>query len=153
VDVGHLDETDFPPHRSEAVHDRFGGVTSIPRRSRFLVLHTAVPMWPSSCSDAEMGEAGEGRRATGGRGDTRPELAEEILAFCRAHLSHFKCPRSVEFTDAMPRGENGKLYKKQLRDAYWANPPRARPRERRSPGGRPYQKRSRRSRPRRSTRT
>jgi len=44
------------------------------------------------------------------------------MTFCREHLSHYKCPRSVDFTDALPRGENGKLYKKQLRDAYWASP-------------------------------
>jgi acyl-coenzyme A synthetase/AMP-(fatty) acid ligase len=51
-----------------------------------------------------------------------PELERQILEFCRENLSHYKCPRSVDFTDALPRGENGKLYKKQLRDAYWANP-------------------------------
>ena len=50
-----------------------------------------------------------------------PELAAEIMAFCREHLSRYKCPRSVDFTDALPRGENGKLYKKALRDAYWAS--------------------------------
>jgi long-chain acyl-CoA synthetase len=50
-----------------------------------------------------------------------PELAAEILAFCRDNLSHYKCPRSVDFTGHLPRGENGKLYKKPLRDAYWAS--------------------------------
>jgi hypothetical protein len=43
------------------------------------------------------------------------------MAFCRANLSHYKCPRSVDFTEELPRGENGKLYKKQLREAYWAS--------------------------------
>ncbi len=50
-----------------------------------------------------------------------PALEAEIIAFCRLHLSHYKCPRSVDFTDQLPRGENGKLYKKGLREAYWAN--------------------------------
>jgi long-chain acyl-CoA synthetase len=50
-----------------------------------------------------------------------PDLEREILAFCRDHLSHYKCPRSVDFTDELPRGENGKLYKKALRDTYWAS--------------------------------
>ena len=50
-----------------------------------------------------------------------PELETEIIAFCRANLSHYKCPRSVDFTDQLPRGENGKLYKKALREAYWAS--------------------------------
>ena len=46
-------------------------------------------------------------------------LATELIAFCRANLSHVKCPRSVDFIDAMPRGDNGKLYKKVLRAPYW----------------------------------
>ena len=50
-----------------------------------------------------------------------PSWRNEILAFCRDHLSHYKCPRSVDFIDELPRGENGKLYKKPLRDSYWAS--------------------------------
>jgi long-chain acyl-CoA synthetase len=47
-------------------------------------------------------------------------LANEILAFCAERLAKYKCPRSVDFTDAMPRDPNGKLYKRKLRDPYWA---------------------------------
>jgi long-chain acyl-CoA synthetase len=46
-------------------------------------------------------------------------LATELVAFCREHLAHPKCPRSIDFTDALPRLPTGKLYKKELRDAYW----------------------------------
>ncbi|WP_149789111.1 acyl-CoA synthetase [Lutimaribacter pacificus] len=46
-------------------------------------------------------------------------LSSEIIEFCRATLNHVKCPRSVDFIDVMPRGENGKLYKKTLLDPYW----------------------------------
>ncbi|WP_088625421.1 acyl-CoA synthetase [Oceanicola sp. 22II-s10i] len=46
-------------------------------------------------------------------------MSEEIIAFCREHLSHVKCPRTVDFIDEMPRGDNGKLYKKILREPYW----------------------------------
>jgi long-chain acyl-CoA synthetase len=45
--------------------------------------------------------------------------AERLMAFCREHLSAIKCPRSVDFIDAMPREANGKLYKRQLRAQYW----------------------------------
>ena len=48
-----------------------------------------------------------------------PELREELLDHCRAQLARYKCPRSVDFTDAMPRDPNGKLYKRKLRDPYW----------------------------------
>ena len=49
-----------------------------------------------------------------------PALAEELIGFCQQHLSRQKCPRSVDFIDAMPRLPTGKLYKKPLRDRYWA---------------------------------
>ena len=48
-----------------------------------------------------------------------PELAEELIAFCRAKLAHLKCPRSVDFEAELPRHPTGKLYKRLLRDRYW----------------------------------
>jgi long-chain acyl-CoA synthetase len=48
-----------------------------------------------------------------------PELATEILEFCASRLAKFKTPKSIDFTDAMPRDPNGKLYKRKLRDPYW----------------------------------
>ena len=51
-----------------------------------------------------------------GAGD---ELARELIAYCRDHLAHVKCPRSVDFEDELPRHPTGKLYKRLLRDRYW----------------------------------
>jgi long-chain acyl-CoA synthetase len=48
-------------------------------------------------------------------------LERELIAFCRDHLAHFKCPRSVDFVDQLPRLPTGKLYKGQLRERYWAD--------------------------------
>jgi long-chain acyl-CoA synthetase len=48
-----------------------------------------------------------------------PELADELIAFCKMHLSHQKCPRSVDFEKELPRLPTGKLYKRLLRDRYW----------------------------------
>jgi len=48
------------------------------------------------------------------------ELAAELLAHCEGMLARYKCPRSLDFTDAMPRDPNGKLYKRTLREPYWA---------------------------------
>jgi long-chain acyl-CoA synthetase len=48
------------------------------------------------------------------------DFAEELIAFCRQHLAHIKCPRSVDFEEELPRLPTGKLYKRQLRDRYWA---------------------------------
>jgi long-chain acyl-CoA synthetase len=48
-----------------------------------------------------------------------PELAAELLAHCRAELATYKCPRTVDFVDELPRDPNGKLYKRLLRERYW----------------------------------
>jgi len=48
-----------------------------------------------------------------------PELAEELMAWCRQQLSPIKCPRSIDFEAELPRHPTGKLYKRLLRDRYW----------------------------------
>ena len=51
----------------------------------------------------------------------RLDLVNELLNFCRAHLSHQKCPRSIDFEAELPRLPTGKLYKRVLRDRYWGD--------------------------------
>jgi acyl-CoA synthetase (AMP-forming)/AMP-acid ligase II len=51
--------------------------------------------------------------------DAGPELERELIEFCRQHLAHYKCPRTVDFSDDLPRQPTGKLYKRLLRDRYW----------------------------------
>ena len=53
---------------------------------------------------------------TAGAGD---DLERRLLAYCHERLAKYKCPRSIEFRDALPRDPNGKLYKRLLRDPYW----------------------------------
>ena len=48
-------------------------------------------------------------------------LGRELIAFCRDNLAHYKCPRSVDFVDELPRLPTGKLYKGVLRERYWAD--------------------------------
>src|SRR5271163_3081588 len=43
----------------------------------------------------------------------------ELIDFCRTRLSHYKCPRSVEFVDSLPKTGTGKILKKDLRKKYW----------------------------------
>jgi long-chain acyl-CoA synthetase len=47
-------------------------------------------------------------------------LAEEILAFSRERLAHYKCPSSVDFIDILPRNPSGKVLKRELRKPFWA---------------------------------
>jgi long-chain acyl-CoA synthetase len=45
-------------------------------------------------------------------------LATELIEWCRARIAHYKCPRRVDFVEALPRHDNGKLYKQVLREQY-----------------------------------
>lgn len=53
--------------------------------------------------------------------ETAAALAAEIVAYCREHLADLKCPRSIDFRPELPRHPTGKLYKRQLRDEFWAD--------------------------------
>ena len=53
--------------------------------------------------------------------DATPALAEDLIAYCKQHLSAIKCPRSVDFERELPRHATGKLYKRLIRDRYWGN--------------------------------
>ena len=43
----------------------------------------------------------------------------DIIGFMRERIAHFKCPRSVDFIDAIPRNPTGKILKRLLREPYW----------------------------------
>jgi long-chain acyl-CoA synthetase len=48
-------------------------------------------------------------------------LAAELIAYCQERIGRYKCPRSIDFRDHLPRTDGGKLYKRLLRDEYWAS--------------------------------
>jgi long-chain acyl-CoA synthetase len=56
---------------------------------------------------------------------TGAELTREIFDYCKERLAKYKWPKSIEYTEALPREDNGKLYKRKLRDPYWAGRARA----------------------------
>ena len=45
--------------------------------------------------------------------------AEELIAHCRTALAGYKCPKRVDFVDALPRTATGKLQKFKLREPFW----------------------------------
>ncbi|HZB43512.1 MAG TPA: acyl-CoA synthetase, partial [Ilumatobacter sp.] len=52
--------------------------------------------------------------------DASAALALELIAYCRQQLADVKCPRTIDFRPELPRHPTGKLYKRILKDEYWA---------------------------------
>jgi long-chain acyl-CoA synthetase len=107
-------------------------------RSTFMIISGGVNIYPQECenllithpkvADAavfgvpneDLGEEVKAVVQVMPGAEAGPALGTELIAFCREHLAPIKCPRSVDFIDAMPRLPTGKLYKKPLREKYWA---------------------------------
>lgn len=98
-----------------------GGVNVYPQEIEdVLALHPSVTdVAVLGVPDETMGEAVKAVVQPAPGATPGPELEQELLDACRARLAGYKCPRSVDFVDELPRQPNGKLYKKQLRARYW----------------------------------
>jgi acyl-CoA synthetase (AMP-forming)/AMP-acid ligase II len=62
---------------------------------------------------------GEAVKAIVVRAEGAEPTAEELISWCRERLAAFKCPKSIDFADALPRNPSGKILKRELRDPYW----------------------------------
>ncbi|MFM7273453.1 MAG: AMP-binding enzyme, partial [Gammaproteobacteria bacterium] len=99
-----------------------GGANIYPAEiENVLILHPAV----ADCAvfgvpDEDWGEAIKAvvqpRAGVGGDAAT----SESIMAFLGERLARMKLPRSIDYLPELPRDPNGKLYKRKLRDPYWA---------------------------------
>ena len=98
-----------------------GGVNIYPQAVDDVLLgHPAVD--DAACVGAPNAEWGEEVRAVvqlGKGAAASPALAEELIAFCRARLAAQKCPRAVDFVEALPRNAAGKALRGQIRAGYW----------------------------------
>jgi long-chain acyl-CoA synthetase len=45
---------------------------------------------------------------------------EAVKAYLRDHVSGFKVPKSVDFRTELPREDSGKIFKRKLREPFWA---------------------------------
>jgi long-chain acyl-CoA synthetase len=122
-DVGYIDEDGYlylTDRRTFMIIS--GGVNIYPQEcENLLITHPAVAdAAVFGVPNEDLGE--EVKAVVQPMPGIRPtaEFAEELIAFCRQHLAHIKCPRSVDFEEELPRLPTGKLYKRQLRDRYWA---------------------------------
>jgi long-chain acyl-CoA synthetase len=122
-DVGYLDDDGYlylTDRRTYMIIS--GGVNIYPQEAEnLLVTHPKV--LDAAVIGVPNDDLGEGVKAvvepaTGV--EPGPDLERELIAFCRAHLASYKCPRSVDFDPGLPRLPTGKLYKRVLRDRYWA---------------------------------
>ncbi|GAA4686976.1 acyl-CoA synthetase [Pseudonocardia yuanmonensis] len=120
-DLGYLDEDGylFLTDR-KAFMIISGGVNIYPREVEdVLVTHPAVlDAAVIGVPDPEMGESVKAVVQPSPGVDAGPGLERELIAFVRERIAHYKAPRSVDFTDFLPRTPTGKLVKQELRDRY-----------------------------------
>ncbi len=121
-DVGYLDEDGYL-YLTDRKHFMIisGGVNIYPQEAEnVLITHEAVmDVAVFGVPNEEFGEEVKAVVQPKDMADATPELAIELMDFCRSKLSHVKCPRSVDFREELPRHPTGKLYKRLLKDEYW----------------------------------
>ncbi|EFC83590.1 acyl-CoA synthetase [Parafrankia sp. EUN1f] len=122
-DVGHVDEDGYlylSDRRDFTIIA--GGVNIYPREIEdVLVMHEEVAdVAVFGVPHPELGEQVKAVVQPATIADAGDALAARLLDYCRDRLAPFKWPRSIDFVPELPRLDNGKLYKKALRDAYWA---------------------------------
>lgn len=114
------------------------GFVYLTDRATFMIISGGVNIYPQECEDLLITHPGVADAAVFGvpnadlgeevKAVVQPldpsaagaDLEAELMAFCREHLANLKCPKSIDFVEALPRLPTGKLYKRELRDRYWA---------------------------------
>ena len=120
-DVGYLDGEGYL-YLTDRRHHMIisGGVNIYPQETEnLLVTHPKVlDAAVFGVPDDEMGQRVMAAVQTVDPADATDQFADELIAWLRDHLSHFKCPRSIAFEAQLPRTETGKLYKNGLIEKY-----------------------------------
>jgi long-chain acyl-CoA synthetase len=121
-DIGYLDEDGYlflTDRQSNMIIS--GGVNIYPQETEnFLIVHPKVAdVAVIGVPNEEMGE--EVKAVVIPTSGVAPgaELEQELIEYCRQGIAHYKCPRSIDFVDELPRTETGKMAKRKLRDRYW----------------------------------
>jgi long-chain acyl-CoA synthetase len=122
-DIGYLDRDGFLylcDRRADVIIS--GGVNVYPAQIEAALL--GYPLIADCCvvgvPDDEWGESVRAVVQLVPEVDASPDLAEQLIAHCRTQLSGHQVPRAVDFDDALPRTENGKLARRTIRNRYWA---------------------------------
>ena len=98
-----------------------GGVNIYPQETENLIIqHPKVfDVAVIGVPDADMGEEMKAVIQPVDWADATDSFGREIMEHCREKLGPIKTPKSIDFDKAIPRQENGKLYKRLLRARYW----------------------------------
>jgi long-chain acyl-CoA synthetase len=121
-DIGKLDEDGFlylTDRKANMIIT--GGVNVYPQETEnVLTVHPKVhDVAVFGVPNADFGEEVKAVVQPADPSEAGPQLANELIAYCREHLADVKCPRSVDFRDELHRHPTGKLYKRLLKDEYW----------------------------------
>jgi len=108
-------------------------------RATFMIISGGVNIYPQECENllithpkvadaavfgvpnVDLGEEVKGVVQLMPGFEPSAEIERELIDFCHEHLARQKCPRSIDFEAELPRLPTGKLYKKPLRERYWAD--------------------------------
>lgn len=116
-DIGYLDEEGFL-YLTDRRHHMIisGGVNIYPQEAEnLLVTHPKVmDAAVFGIPDDEMGQQVKAVVQTVDPADATDGFADELIAWLRDRLAHYKCPRSISFEAQLPRTDTGKLYKQEL---------------------------------------
>ena len=121
-DIGYVDEDGYLYLTDRKAFTIIsGGVNVYPQEiENHLINHPAVmDVAVIGVPDDDLGEAVKAVVQPVEMPESAAELESVLTEYCREALSPVKCPRSIDFTEALPREDNGKLYKRLLRDRYW----------------------------------
>ena len=122
-DIGRVDEEGYLFLTDRAAFMIIsGGVNVYPQEAEnTLISHPEVAdVAVFGIPDEVMGEAVHAVVQPRDMGRAGPDLEAELIAYVRERLSHVKCPKRIDFRAELPRHDTGKLYKRLLKDEYWA---------------------------------
>ncbi len=121
-DIGYVDEEGYLYLTDRSANMIIsGGVNIYPQETEnVLIMHPAVAdVAVIGVPHEEMGEAVKAVVQPEDFDTADAQLAQALIAYCREHLSHVKCPRSIDFEKQLPRSDAGKLFKRRIRERYW----------------------------------
>jgi long-chain acyl-CoA synthetase len=124
-DMGYLDSEGYlylADRRTDLILS--GGVNIYPREIEdALALHPAVAdIVVFGVPDDEMGQRVHAVVQPAVPGAGSPELASELIDFCRSRIARYKAPRTISFEDELPRLPSGKMLRRLLMDRYRSSP-------------------------------